>query len=83
MKTLFETIRATETSRKNTRPQLVRTYVETGDPRCPLAGIWLQLAEHDAAGGEDPESLRPTMGAFLAWWASMFHLSCFALPAIR
>jgi len=83
MKTLFQTVHATDTLRRNTRPQLVRTYVETGDPRCPLAGIWLQLAEHDAAGGEDPESRWPTVGAFLARWAQLFQFSCLSLPAIR
>ena len=45
MKTLFERNRMAETAHRNSRPQLVRTYVETGDPRCPLASIWMQLAE--------------------------------------
>ena len=33
----------------STRPlRLTRTFVETGDERCPLAGIWLPLDESAA-----------------------------------
>ena len=50
--------------------RLVRTFVETGDERCPMAGIWSPIAESDAAV-DDPEIQRPVMVIFLPWRA--FH----------
>jgi hypothetical protein len=54
-------------------PCLARTYVETGDERCPLAGIWSRLPGSDAAlndsASDDPEIFRPAMGALLPWRA--------------
>ena len=48
--------------------RLVRTFVETGDERCPMAGIWSPIVEADAAA-DDPEIKRPVMGIFLPWRA--------------
>lgn len=59
---------ATLVANRPTVNQLARTYVETGDERCPLAGIWLRL--NDAAPQTDePELARPTMRRLLSWWA--------------
>lgn len=82
MKTLFETMRPAENSRRKNRPQLVRTYVETGDPRCPLAGIWMQLDESGTVGDE-PELHRPILGALLSGWAMFCRLPHFAIPTSR
>jgi hypothetical protein len=49
-------------------PPLTRIFVETGDPRCPVAGIWLRLTENGALG-DDPESTRPVMWTLLSWRA--------------
>jgi len=48
--------------------RLVRSFVETGDERCPMAGIWSPIAESDAAV-DDPERKRPAMGFLLPWRA--------------
>lgn len=59
------------------RPQLVRTFVETGDERCPIAGIWSRLDLDVAA--DDPEISWPAVRRLLPWRA---FLSCVhrALP---
>ena len=49
------------------RMHLVRTFVETGDERCPIAGIWSRL-ENDAPA-DDSELTRPAMRRFLPWRA--------------
>jgi hypothetical protein len=51
---------------------LTRTFVETGDERCPLAGIWMRLAD-DTSAPDEPERTRPAMRRFLLWRA--FHPS--------
>ncbi len=61
-------------ARSPVRPmRLARTFVETGDERCPLAGIWSRLSNHDPATHnpepEDPEIARPVMGTLLPWRA--------------
>lgn len=48
--------------------RLVRTFVETGDERCPMAGVWLPIADGDAAVDE-PERKRPAIGILLPWRA--------------
>jgi hypothetical protein len=48
--------------------RLTRTFVETGDERCPIAGIWSQLIGFDPLA-EDPELARPAMGRILSWRA--------------
>jgi hypothetical protein len=50
------------------RLSLTRAFVETGDERCPLAGIWSALPLTDTAD-DDPGLPRPVMGALLAWRA--------------
>jgi hypothetical protein len=61
---------AVETS--SSRPfALIRTFVETGDERCPLAGLWLRLVESNSPT-DDPELTKPAMAAPLPWRA--FHL---------
>ena len=52
------------------RAHLTRTFVETGDERCPIAGIWSRL-ENDATA-DDAELPWPAMWRLLQWWASLF-----------
>lgn len=54
------------------RMHLVRTFVETGDERCPIAGIWSRL-ENDA-NADDSELTRPAMRRFLPWRAFLPEL---------
>jgi hypothetical protein len=49
---------------------LARTFVETGDERCPLAGIWSRLSDTDSTA-DDPELPWPAMWMLLPWRA--FH----------
>jgi hypothetical protein len=53
------------------RMDLTRSFVETGDERCPIAGIWSRL-ENDATADES-ELTRPAMRTFLPWWAFLFR----------
>ena len=55
------------------RMHLTRTFVETGDERCPIAGIWSRL-ESDATA-DDSELTRPAAWRFLRWRA-------FSIPGI-
>jgi hypothetical protein len=57
------------------RMNLTRTFVETGDERCPIAGIWSRL-ESDATA-EDAELTRPAIWKLLLWRAFLHgpHLS--------
>ena len=57
------------------RMHLTRTFVETGDERCPIAGIWSRL-ENDATA-DDSELTRPAAWRFLSWRAFSFaaHLT--------
>lgn len=48
------------------RLSLTRTFVETGDERCPLAGIWSRLPELDAATDDDPGLLWPALGTLFS-----------------
>ena len=49
---------------------LVRRFVETGDERCPLAGIWMSVsAKADSA--DEAESIWPAMRRLFSWRA--FH----------
>jgi hypothetical protein len=50
----------------NSRMSLTRAFVETGDERCPLAGIWSRLPEMDAAADDEPGLTRPAWGVFLS-----------------
>ena len=52
---------------KFSRMHLTRTFVETGDERCPIAGIWSRL-ESDATADES-ELARPVMRRLLRWRA--------------
>ena len=49
----------------NSRISLTRSFVETGDERCPLAGIWSRLPEMDAAVDDEPGLAQPAWGVFL------------------
>jgi hypothetical protein len=49
---------------------LVRRFVETGDERCPIAGIWMALPQQ-ADSADEPESTWPVMRRLLSWRA--FH----------
>ena len=57
------------------RMHLTRTFVETGDERCPIAGIWSRL-ENDAID-DDSELTRPAMWRLLLWRAflSVSHVA--------
>ena len=57
-------------------PEITRTFVETGDERCPIAGIWSRLPSTDAAPDE-PEIAQPTMGMLFSRWA--LHLPCISI----
>ena len=46
---------------------LTRAFVETGDERCPIAGIWSRLDCDPIA--DDPESTRPAMRRLRPWRA--------------
>jgi hypothetical protein len=50
------------------RFSLIRTFVETGDERCPIAGIWSRLVETDATA-DDPELTPPAMRSLFPWRA--------------
>jgi len=64
---------------QSTRPlSLTRTFVETGDERCPIAGIWSCLPGTDAVGDE-PEIARPAMRILLSWRAFI----CISQPSCR
>ncbi len=67
--TLFRNpLRRKETIPTPTRPirtmLITRRFVETGDERCPLAGIWMPLNDSSAVS-EDSELLRPVIGKLL------------------
>jgi hypothetical protein len=57
------------------RMHLTRTFVETGDERCPIAGIWSRL-ESDAAA-DDSELTRPAAWRLLRWRAFFFRPGIF------
>lgn len=48
------------------RMHLIRTFVETGDERCPIAGIWSRLGTD--ATDDDGELLRPAAWRLLLPW---------------
>ena len=54
------------------RIHLVRTFVETGDERCPIAGIWSRL-ENDATT-DDGELARLATRRVFPWRAFLFGL---------
>ena len=60
---------------KSSRLHLTRTFVETGDERCPIAGIWSRL-ESDATA-DDSELARPAPRRLLPGRAFLFgpHVS--------
>ncbi len=53
------------------RMHLTRTFVETGDERCPIAGIWSRL-ENDATADES-ELTRPAVWSLFLWRAVLFR----------
>jgi hypothetical protein len=66
--------RTTALASAGTRPAqrpvlLTRTFVETGDERCPIAGIWSRI-ECDPLS-DDPQLAQPAMRRLLSWRA--FH----------
>jgi len=65
----------------NKRLSLIRSFVETGDERCPLAGIWSRLSEMDSLADDEPGLARPVRGVFLfgapAWRAFYFLITVF------
>jgi hypothetical protein len=68
--------RSTALAAAGTRPAqrpvlLTRTFVETGDERCPIAGIWSRI-ECDPiapASQDEPQLARPAMRRLLSWRA--------------
>jgi len=69
------------------RMHLTRTFVETGDERCPIAGIWSRL-DTDAMN-DDGDLSRPAMRRLLSWRAFLpvFHIPGFffasSIPAAQ
>ena len=66
--------RSTALAAAGTRPAqrpvlLTRTFVATGDERCPIAGIWSHI-ECDSIS-DDPQLTRPVMRSLSVWRA--FH----------
>jgi hypothetical protein len=51
----------------HSRMHLTRSFVETGDERCPIAGIWSRLVETDTSA--DEELFWPAMRSLLSWRA--------------
>jgi hypothetical protein len=76
MKTFFKT--KARTIPMNNRISLTRSFVETGDERCPLAGVWSRLPETDSAVDDEPGLTRPVRGVFLFgalhWRAQGFRI---------
>ena len=60
---------------KLSRMSLTRTFVETGDERCPIAGIWSQLESEATA--DDSELTRPASWRLLPWRAFLFEPGIF------
>jgi hypothetical protein len=60
------------------RMHLTRTFVETGDERCPIAGIWSRL-EGDATA-DDSELTRPALRRLLLGRASYSALAFLSQP---
>ena len=50
-------------------PNLTRSFVETGDERCPLAGIWSSLPGLNDSLSEEGEIALPAMRKLLPWRA--------------
>jgi hypothetical protein len=48
--------------------RLTRVFVQTGDERCPIAGIWLSLTETGPVSDE-PSLIRPVLEYLLPWRA--------------
>ena len=74
MTTLFSILRrkseSVAVSTQRTRPiSLHRAFVETGDERCPIAGIWSRISTPDTSPDE-PEIARAAMRRLLPWRAS-------------
>jgi hypothetical protein len=74
MNLTMQLTRITALARTENRPAqrpilLTRTFVETGDERCPIAGIWSRIDCDPIA--DDPELARPAMLRLLSWRA--FH----------
>ena len=63
----------------STGVHLVRRFVETGDERCPIAGIWSRL-DADNTALDEAELPRPAMWRLLPWRAlsSALHAACAA-----
>jgi len=78
---LFFNRRLTENRSANlpefTPRNLTRRFVETGDERCPMAGIWICLDPADSPD-DDAELAWPAPWMLRGWRA--FHL---AIPALR
>jgi hypothetical protein len=74
MNMAFSLFRRKTESGKAVRPSinsvhLTRTFVETGDERCPIAGIWSRLTDRNSLA-DDAEIAMPAM-RLLLWRA--FH----------
>jgi hypothetical protein len=67
--TLKNTFRRSAT----TATRLVRTFVRTGDPRCPLVAVWKLAGSTDAAAADEPSLLQPAMERLRRHWRA-FHL---------
>ena len=66
---LSSSMRRKQQPRAARTPEIIRTFVETGDERCPIAGIWSRIPASDATLDE-PEIAPPVMRTLLPWRAS-------------
>jgi len=83
MKTLFKSFQRNtqQAVPVSNRICLTRAFVETGDERCPLAGIWSRLPEMDSAVDDEPVLAQPAWGVILSrvlpWRAFHFRVTGF------
>lgn len=66
-------------SNADRRFSLVRTFVETGDERCPIAGTWSRLVDSDPAS-DDSELSRHAERSLFPWRAFSLHAYAAPLP---
>ena len=66
---LSSSMRRKQQPRAARAPEITRTFVETGDERCPIAGIWSRIGTTDPAFDE-PERALPVMRTLFPWRAS-------------
>jgi hypothetical protein len=79
-----ETISMTMKLQLGTANRLVRTFVPTTDPRCPLVAVWKLAGSTDAASADEPSLLRLAMDRLLraSWRALHIPFARFAYSTV-